>query len=308
MLDTLSNVKSRLGITGSTYDTFLTGQIQLISDVIEAYCRRKFLSAVYEQKFYREDNRANNMMTLFHFPVSEVASIIVDDVEWEDSFFRTNEQHGIVRSLVGPFFTASETVVTYTAGYATCPTPILGVLDALVEERYNKKTSGVGLNFGSDVQRISIPGTISIDFDYTLANNDRKSAYGTIIGNYANILDDWRSERAVLGNDKLIFITSGTPADELDQLGFWHTETFVLGAGDITNGYLDLARVALVSSAVISGNGALLVEGASYDYTVNLTGGVGSKTRITFLNNMVTGPSALAPTDIVQIRYQAEPE
>jgi len=92
------------------------------------------------------------------------------------------------------------------AGYATIPTIILTVLDSLVQERYNKKVAGVDLNFGSDVQRVSIPGTISIDFDYSLSNNERKSSYGSIIGSYANILDDWRSERSVVGNSTLQFV------------------------------------------------------------------------------------------------------
>ena len=73
-------------------------------------------------------------------------------------------------------------------------------------ERYNKKSSGVDLNFGSDVQRVSIPGAISIDFDYSLSNNERKSAYGVILGSNSNILDDWRSERSVIGSGKLEYV------------------------------------------------------------------------------------------------------
>ena len=113
---------------------------------------------------------------------------------------------GRVISTEDYFFAGEETVIEYDAGYATIPSAILSVLDSLVGERYNKKSSGVDLNFGSDVQRISIPGTISLDFDYSLSNNERKSAYGSILGNNANILDDWRSDRAVLGSDKLIYV------------------------------------------------------------------------------------------------------
>jgi hypothetical protein len=206
MLDSLSNVKSRLGITVSTYDTFLTQQITLISDVIEAYCRRKFISANYEQTYYKDENNPSKAMELYHFPVTAVASIVIDTETLDSSKYRLHGPSGRLISKEGCFFLGDETVVTYTAGYATCPTPVLSVLDAVVGERYNKKAAGVDLNFGSDVQRVSIPGAISIDFDYSLSNNERTSAYGSILGSNVNILDDWRSERAVFGSDKLKYV------------------------------------------------------------------------------------------------------
>lgn len=209
MLDTLANVKLRLGITVSTYDTFLTQQITLISDVIEAYCRRKFITANYRQTFYREDCQAANRFELFQFPVTALTSIEEDSVAVDSDLYRIHSPTGIVTGLNCKTFFYNNVLATevlYTAGYATCPTPVLAVLDSIVGERYNKKAAGVDLNFGSDVQRISIPGAISIDFDYSLSNNQRTSAYGTILGNNANILDDWRSERSVIGSGKLEYV------------------------------------------------------------------------------------------------------
>lgn len=207
MLDSLANVKARLGITETANDTFLTAQITLVSDTIEAYCRRKFLEADYTQTFYRGDCEPKGWLELFHFPVSAVASVVEDSVTLNVSNYRFNKPTGRLVRPRGAFFLPLETVVTYTAGYADgeVPTPILSVLDSIVGERYSKKITGVGLNFGSDVQRISIPGTISIDFDYSLNNNDRKNAFGTILGNNINILDPYRSERAVVGEGKLIY-------------------------------------------------------------------------------------------------------
>ena len=206
MLDTLTRVKSRLGITVSTYDTFLTQQITLVSDVIEAYCRRKFLQTDWIQTFYASDKEANKL-ELFYYPVCEVTELKIDGVEVEDTYFRLHKPTGIINPETGSaLYCSDKTVVKYTAGYETCPTPVLSVLDSIISERYNKKVSGVDLNFGSDVQRISIPGAISIDFDYTLKNNDRTSSYGVILGNNANILDDWRSERSVIGSGKLEYV------------------------------------------------------------------------------------------------------
>jgi len=211
MLDTLANVKTRLGITTSDDDVFLTQQITLISDVIEAYCRRKFSSANWIQTFYKEDLVNTKILELYHFPISTLTSITVDSVVVPNIDIRVHKPTAQLRKEDGSMLYGSKIVVEYAAGYASIPTPILEVLDSLVGERYNKKKSGVNLNFGSDVQRISIPGAISIDFDYSLANNERKSSYGVIIGNYANVLDDWRSERSVIGSGKVEYVEAGTP-------------------------------------------------------------------------------------------------
>lgn len=206
MLDTLSNVKTRLNITGTAYDTFLTQQITLVSDTIEAYCRRKFVSDEYIQTFYKGDYDPCGILEVFHYPLTVVTSVIEDGVTLSTDNYRIHKPTGRIIRTDKMFFFALETIVTFTSGYSAMPTPIISVLDSLVQERYNKKTSGVDLNFGSDVQRVSIPGAISIDFDYTLNNNERKSAFGTLLGNNLNILDQYRSDRAVKGNGTLVYV------------------------------------------------------------------------------------------------------
>jgi hypothetical protein len=207
MLDTLENVKERLGITTDDYDDFLEQQITVISDTIEAYCRRRFLSADYIETFYKEDNRPSSHLRLFFFPASEIESIEEDGELVDEEEYRLHKPTATIsrknRSL---FNIGEETVVKYTAGYETCPSPVLSVLDALVFQRYSKKISGVGLDFGSDVQRISIPGAISIDFDYSLKNNEQDTAFGMILGDYLNVLDYWRSERAIVGSGTLEYV------------------------------------------------------------------------------------------------------
>lgn len=213
MLVTLNEIKSYLGITNTTYDSFLTQQGTLVSNIIEAYCRRTFSLGSYVQTFYSDENRPAKTITPYHFPVTEVDSIVEDDVELDSTLYRLHKPTGIITQPYGSFFFARETVVTYTAGYANIPDAIKSVVFSIVQERYNKKTSGIDLNFGSDVQRISIPGAISIDFDYSLSNNERKSAFGSILGSQVNVLDYFRSERAIIGSDKLEYIDDGdTPA------------------------------------------------------------------------------------------------
>lgn len=187
----------------TTYDQFLTDQITLISDSVEEYCNRKFLAADYVQTFYRDEEGVSQRLPLNNFPVNSIASVLEDVTAITD--YRVNNRTGFLYRKEGFFLSADELEVTYNAGYLDTPSPVKSVVYSLVEERYNKKKSGVNINFGSDVQRVSIPGTISIDFDYSLQSNERSSALGTILGNYINVLDAYRSDRAVVGTDRLIY-------------------------------------------------------------------------------------------------------
>lgn len=215
MLVALEEMKARLGLADASQDVFLTEQIAVVSDSIEGYCGRKFLQATYVETFYKNEmvNLKNESLTMFHYPIVSVGQIKEIDnlyllVLGE---YRMSKGYGKIKRLSGysfvDFFTNSEGIeITYDAGFAQTPSPIKEVVHSLVEERYNKKISGVNLNFGNDVQRVSIPGTISVDFDYSLQANERSSAYGMILGNYLNVLDPYRSERRVIGNIREIYV------------------------------------------------------------------------------------------------------
>lgn len=80
-------------------------------------------------------------------------------------------------------------------------------------------------------------------------------------------------------------------------------ETFTLGAGDITNQYVDLAKIAHESSIMVTVSGIVQTEGT--DYTLNYTGGAGGNTRITFDGELATGGAAeLVATDVLRVSYQ----
>lgn len=208
MLVTLAAMKTKLGISDGSQDAFLTEQITLISDTIEAYCRRVFGQATYTQTWYEEDMKSKtNTLITYMFPVISVTSVILDDITvLAPTDYRFHKPTGTFTPTDDCMVWADKLVMVYVAGYATIPSIIQEAVYSLVSERYNKKSAGVDLNFGSDVQRISIPGTMSIDFDYSLQNNDRKTTFGVILGNYLNVLDYWRSERAIIGSGELKYV------------------------------------------------------------------------------------------------------
>lgn len=76
-------------------------------------------------------------------------------------------------------------------------------------------------------------------------------------------------------------------------------EKFVLGAGDITNGYVTLANLAIAAS--INAFVDRLAIHATDDYTLSTVGGV---TRITFAGSLITvGQEKLAAGDVVRVKY-----
>lgn len=205
MLVTLDDAKLYLGIDDTDSDDWLTNQINYLSEVVENFCRRKFNAEDYVQSFFHDVLPATKELKLFHYPIIEVTEVAIDDEEITD--FRTNKDSGfLVRSRGGFLSYGEQTDIHYRAGYEVIPLGIQNVIFSLLQERYNKKTAGIDLSFGSDVQRVSIPGVISVDFDYSLSGNDKGNEFGSVLGNYVNALTFYRSERAVLGDGSLVYV------------------------------------------------------------------------------------------------------
>lgn len=84
-----------------------------------------------------------------------------------------------------------------------------------------------------------------------------------------------------------------------------YKETFTLTGTDITNQYVDLAKVAHTGSIDVVPVGGP-VQRETSDYTLNYTGGTGSKTRVTFAGDMATGGgAALVSGDVLTIKYRS---
>lgn len=201
MLVTLNEMKDYLGIpfATTTYDGFLTEQITVISEAIEKYCGRKFSSATYTQTIYKDqfENKNDKTIYLLHYPLKTINTIKLDNVNITG--YRIEYDYSRITKIDGFINDGEELVINYTAGYDVIPAPIRQTVFSLVEEKYNKKKAGIPVNFGNDVQSIAIAGTISISYDYSLQANDRKGAFGMILGNYLNVIDMYRSERRLIG-------------------------------------------------------------------------------------------------------------
>ena len=105
-LDTLANVKTRLGITTSADDT-LIGLLQSSADSwIGNYCGQDFNGGTYTEYFPGN----TEFLTLVNFPVVSVTSVNVDPAQVfgastmiDPSTYVVHSERGVIQSKVGPF-------------------------------------------------------------------------------------------------------------------------------------------------------------------------------------------------------------
>ena len=80
-----------------------------------------------------------------------------------------------------------------------------------------------------------------------------------------------------------------------------YEEGFTLTGTDITNGYVDLAKIASRDSVQIFPRYGIKQK-ANVDFTVSYTGGTGGKTRVTFAGDLAT---ILEAGDILDVAYES---
>src|SRR5262245_37446803 len=105
-LDTLANVKSRLGVTASADDSLLTLLMNSADRWVSNYCGRDFGGGTYTE--YHPGG--SEFVHLRNFPVQSVTSVNVDpgyvfgpNTILATSAYTAHLERGVVQSLVGPF-------------------------------------------------------------------------------------------------------------------------------------------------------------------------------------------------------------
>ena len=191
---TLDEIKSILGITNTDHDSFLTHWIGVVSNAIEEYCGRPFSRKTYTETFYRDD--WYNSLNTYYYPIESVISIEDKDGKDIKNIFRVHKPTGTLKMLERIKW--DEISVVYVAGKNDLPPVVKEVLVSIIREKYNRSQSGIDLNFGSDVQRVSIAGSLSVDFDYSLENNSSTNDLGMILGNYKNMLNPYVTAKRVI--------------------------------------------------------------------------------------------------------------
>lgn len=221
MLVTLSEMKTFLGITGSVHDDFLTQEINAVTSAANGYCGRVLNQATYTQRYFEQfypNSYDRKVLWTYHYPIISITSIekITKDNDGNETAVAYASTERLTEDKIGRIYltqkngeflrwfedfsgSGKEIRIQYSAGYQTIPEDIKKAVYSIVQESYNQKVSELPLGFGNNVQRLSVPGVGSIDFDYTLQANERKIAWGMILGNWVNVFDSYRSERVLTG-------------------------------------------------------------------------------------------------------------
>jgi hypothetical protein len=217
----LNDLKDYLGIALANvdHDDFLNSEISLFDNTVLNYCNRIFEQTTITEIIYHDDFSDRKQHYLYHHPVISITSITEKHPDNSDvavTGFRFNKRVGRVEIVESSFNTrsylfqnysvGSSLEFVYEAGYTTVPLEIQESIKALIQARFNRKQSGVDLNLGNNVQRISIPGVMGIDFDYTLNSNERSNKYGMLLGDYLNVFDNYRSERTLIGDNSEVYL------------------------------------------------------------------------------------------------------
>ncbi len=173
-LTNLSKIKSFLGIDDTDSDELFNDLINSISDFIENFCGRRFISTVYEvaegsdtAEYFDGDDIVENIY-LKNYPITELSK-----VEYNSGTFSTPDWHeydaddysydakaGIITFEGGVRGGKQNIRVSYTAGYETIPHDIELAANKLIAKSFNKRKSegvtgegagGANINWGDFV-------------------------------------------------------------------------------------------------------------------------------------------------------------
>lgn len=151
-LTTLSAVKSDLGITDTSNDTYLTTLITRASQTINQYCNRVFVSEGMTETFYPDREYYSYQLSggipclqLSRWPLISVTSVTENGTALvEGTDFLVDKENGRLLRLDTLSYPTEwptwKTVVVYTAGYATVPGDLEEACSRLVRARYMAKT------------------------------------------------------------------------------------------------------------------------------------------------------------------------
>ncbi len=172
-LDTLSNVKARLGVTSSGDDT-LIGLLQDSADkAVENYCNRDFAGGSFTEYLAG----GSEFLHLRNFPIDSVTSVKVDatrafgaETIVSTSDYVVHSERGVIQSVAGPFLPRPRSnllatdIATWTRGprvaqvvYATLtgqvPNDVKEAYARLVGHWYRRVKTDAAANFQNIAQQ-----------------------------------------------------------------------------------------------------------------------------------------------------------
>jgi uncharacterized phiE125 gp8 family phage protein len=171
-LDTLANVKSRLGISGSSDDTLLGLLMDSADAWVANYTGRDFVGGTFTEYF----RGGLSLLVLANFPVTGVTSVKVDpaggfgsDTTLTATSYAVHTERGVIESKTGPFGASvpRSVQVVYTTATSSVPNDVKEAYAKLVGHWYAQVKTQVAESFQNiDAQKF---GDVTVDFLATVA-------------------------------------------------------------------------------------------------------------------------------------------
>lgn len=130
-LITLNQAKEYLKINNSDNDNVIEAMIESATTKTEDYCSSRWVVRDIEESHI---GNGSSFLYLYRMPISEIASVTIDDTEYEGY-----EERLLIGMLYGSWPNLSEVIVNYTAGYidsrstavANIPDAVIAVMEAV---------------------------------------------------------------------------------------------------------------------------------------------------------------------------------
>ena len=160
-LCTRDNVKTYLGLSGTTHDSVIDDLIASASEAIENYCGRQF--AVTSHTEYH-DGQGSGSVVLQYRPVTAVSGVwddpardFEDDSLIESDDYVLDSEGGIIRLLSGATFShgVRNVKVSYSAGYSAVPKDVTQACIMLIAAWFLRGREGADGLRGRTVEGVS---------------------------------------------------------------------------------------------------------------------------------------------------------
>jgi len=181
MIATITEIKTRLNITGSGDDAVLTQVLEQIDQAIKTYLDRNVESIAYDEYVDTSEGLHRDRYFTKDFPIDEDSVTVTNnETEWvEGTNYDVDYINGIIYFHTLPSIGFKELRVQYTAGYSAEAMPKdikMAVINASCTLFNNRKQTGVkSESLG----------------DYSVTYADSNSTDG-LLDDVSNILDKYR--------------------------------------------------------------------------------------------------------------------
>jgi uncharacterized phiE125 gp8 family phage protein len=192
-LDTLANVKLRLGVTTSADDSLLAALMDAADEFVAGFCGRDFAGGTFTE--YHPGGEP--FAFLRNYPVQSVTSVKVDpayqfgaDTVLPATAYVVHTDRGVIQSLAGPFVRCGDgpraVQVVYATATGSVPADVREAYALVIGHWYRHVKTQIGAGF-CDVTRQTVGDATTVFSTEQIAGLPIPPDVGRLLGAYRSI-------------------------------------------------------------------------------------------------------------------------